>query len=38
VARVVNALLLAMVALGYGLWFGVRLAMLPFYWLANRLR
>lgn len=37
-ARVINAVLLALVAVGYGLWFGVRLAMLPFGWLIARWR
>lgn len=37
-ARLVNALLLALVAVGYGLWFGARLAALPFGWVLARLR
>jgi len=31
---VVNALLLALVAMAYGLWFGIRLVWLPFVWLS----
>jgi hypothetical protein len=31
-----NALLLALVAIAYGLWFGLRLLCLPLVWLYRR--
>jgi hypothetical protein len=33
-----NAVLLALVALGYGLWFGVRLVAVPLEWLWHKLK
>lgn len=33
-----NAVLLALVALGYGLWFGVRLVTAPVVWLWRKFK